>query len=256
MYAYYTSKIKRWGGIVVAFVSIFLLAIAVSIDGFWGGFAYGLRKVKIPFLSLGIISFWSVICTMITMLLGKSLVTYLSINNAKLIGAILLIGIGIYALKEGLEQKNKITNSKLIHNQDIEKTLDEEYESVLNKDNIQLAFREQEAVSNTNLSPIVLLLKVLRDPLEADIDKSGTISIVEGTILGLALAMDACVAAFALSIAGLNPFLTPLLFGFTHFVLIGLGNIIASYDTINKIGGKIAIVPGGILIIIGLLRFL
>lgn len=241
-------------------LSIILLAVAVSIDGFWGGFAYGLRKIRIPTISLIVISFWSYICTMITMLLGHSLVTYLSLNSAKWIGAILLIGIGIYGIKEGLEHKNNVKNEKLNEENVKEKNVinNSQLPLLTSQPAIDMAFRgevnEKEKATKTN--PLILLFKVLGDPLVADMDKSGTISPIEGTILGLAVAMDASIAAFALGIAGINPIITPFLFGFTHFILIGLGNIIATYRTINKLGEKLVYVPGGILIIIGLLRVL
>lgn len=241
---------------VVAIVSIVLLALAVSLDGFWGGFAYGLRKIKIPIFSLALISFWSIVGTMITMIVGNSIVTYLSVNAAKWIGAILLISIGIYALREGLEQNNKLSKEKLNNNEDSDIDNKAKTGYSCKEDNLQLTFRENEGTVDQKINPIVLLFKVLKDPLEADMDKSGTISMVEGTILGLAVAMDACIAAFALAIAGINPFITPFLFGLTHFILIGLGNIIASHNKVNKIGSKLAFIPGGILIIIGLLRVL
>jgi putative Mn2+ efflux pump MntP len=234
--------------------SVVLLAIAVAIDGFWGGFAYGLRKIKIDLSSLVIISFWSVILTLITMLLGKTLMNYISLNTAKWIGAFLLIGIGIYAIKEGVEHRNKVKD-EINSLEDGSLGLDENSTNLEINSKAILAGREEKE-ELTSRNPMVILFKVLGNPLLADFDKSGTISMWEGTILGLAVAMDASIAAFAVGIAGYNPFLTPLLFGLTHFVLIGLGNLIGRYRYIKNIGEKIVFIPGGILILIGLLRVL
>ncbi len=118
------------------FISLILVAVAVSIDGFWGGFAFGLRKIKISFFPLIIISFWSVVCTMITMLIGSNLKQIIPVEIAKYIGAALLILLGIFTFKEGYKHKDKLSaNNKKV----------------------------------TNFNPKDLL-KVLRNPLLADID--------------------------------------------------------------------------------------
>ncbi|KXG43490.1 manganese efflux pump [Tepidibacillus decaturensis] len=89
-------------------ISLILVATAVSIDGFWGGFSFGLRKIKISYLSLMIISSWSVVGTMITMVLGSKLQDYISLNIGKYIGAILLFLLGLFTLIEGVKQKKKL----------------------------------------------------------------------------------------------------------------------------------------------------
>jgi putative Mn2+ efflux pump MntP len=40
-------------------ISLLILAFAVSLDGFGVGVMYGLRKIRIPLVSIGIISLWS-----------------------------------------------------------------------------------------------------------------------------------------------------------------------------------------------------
>lgn len=204
-------------------ISVLLIAIAVSLDGFWGGFAFGLRKIKISLPSLLVISFWSVVCSMITMLVGSNLKHYISLEMAKYIGAALLLLLGLFTLKEGYNQKNEMCE-------------------------------QQKASPKLNIS-IKDLIKVLRNPLLADVDKENDIKPAEGTVLGLAVAMDASIAAFTLSLFGLNPFTTPFLFGLTHFILIGLGNITARQSIINHVGERLTLLPGFILVIIALLRF-
>lgn len=201
-------------------ISLIIMATAVSIDGFWGGFSFGLRKIRIKPFSLLVISFMSVICTMIAMLIGYNLKDFIPIEMAKYIGAGLLILLGILTLKESHKQDEELTNEKL--------KLSE--------------FRPKD------------LIKVLRNPLLSDIDKQNDIKPMEGTILGLAVAMDASIAAFTVSLMGINPYTTPFLFGLTHFVLIGLGNITARYSYVNRLGQKLYFLPGVILMILGVLR--
>lgn len=202
--------------------SLILLATAVSLDGFWGGFAFGLKKVKITPLSLLIISSWSVVCTMIVMLIGHSLKTVISFEWAKIIGSVLLFILGILTLTEGYKQKK------------------EQIECKRNLLAYNIKFRD--------------LIKILRNPILADIDKENDIKPAEGTVLGLAVAMDASIAAFTVSLLGFNPFITPFLFGLTHYILIGAGNIIARQNIINHISHKFSMLPGFILIIMAILR--
>lgn len=202
--------------------SLILLATAVSLDGFWGGFAFGLRKVKITPLSLLIISSWSVVCTMVVMLIGHSLKNIISFDWAKIIGSILLFLLGLLTLKEGYKQKKEHIDCRrnfLAYN---------------------IKFKD--------------LIKILRNPILADIDKENDIKPAEGTVLGLAVAMDASIAAFTVSLLGFNPFITPFLFGFTHFILIGAGNFVARQNIINHFSQKFSMLPGFILIALAILR--
>ena len=66
--------------------------------------------------------------------------------------------------------------------------------------------------------------------------------------------MDASIVAFTLALMGLNPYTTPFLFGLTHFILIGMGNIAARNSIINKLGQKFHYLPGLILMLLGVLR--
>lgn len=202
--------------------SLILLAIAVSIDGFWGGFAFGLRKIKISPFSLLLVSSWSVICTMIVMFIGKSLKNIISFEWARIIGAGLLFLLGILTLREGYKQKK------------------EHLECKRNFISYDIKFRD--------------LIKILRNPILADIDNENDIKPAESTVLGLAVAMDASIAAFTVSLLGLSPILTPFLFGLTHYILIGSGNYIARQTITGHFSQKFSMLPGLILIVLAILR--
>lgn len=202
--------------------SLILLAIAVSIDGFWGGFAFGLKKVKLSPISLLIISSWSVVCTMIVMLIGHNLKSIISFEWAKYIGALLLFLLGLFTLNDGYKQKK------------------EHLECKRNFITYNVRFRD--------------LIKILHNPMLADIDNENDIKPAEATVFGLAVAMDASIAAFTISLLGFNPFITPFLFGLTHYVLIGSGNLIARQNIINHFGQKFLMLPGIILIALAILR--
>jgi putative sporulation protein YtaF len=88
-------------------ISLLLLAFAVSLDGFGVGVMYGLRKIRIPLLSIAIISLWSGIIIFGSMQIGVWMSSLMSVAVAKRIGAVILIGIGIWALIQMLQQKQQ-----------------------------------------------------------------------------------------------------------------------------------------------------
>lgn len=200
--------------------SLILIAIAVSLDGFWGGFAFGMRKIKIPFISLLFISSWSVLCTMIAMLIGHYLKFVIPIGAAKYIGGILLLLLALYTLKEGYEHR-----------------------------------KEQKGAVKPRIN-IHDLAKILQNPLLADYDNQDDIKPMEGILFGLAVAMDASIAAFTIALIGMNPFTTPFMFGLSHVVMIGSGNIVSRTNIIAELGERFALVPGLILLVIAVLRFI
>lgn len=199
---------------------LILIAVAVSLDGFWGGFAFGLRKIKIPLGSLIFISFWSVLCTMIAMLIGHYLRNVIPIEMAKYIGAILLMLLALYTLKEGYEHKKENRGA---------------------------------SIPKINLHD---LAKILQNPLLADYDNQDDIKPMEGTLLGLAVAMDASIAAFTIALLGVNPFTTPFLFGLAHFVMIGSGNILGRTNLVSIFSERFSLLPGFILLLLAMLRFI
>lgn len=204
----------------MSFFSLILIAVAVSLDGFWGGFAFGLRKIKIPFGSLVIIAFWSVICTMVTMLIGHYLRNVIPIEIAKYIGSILLLLLALYTLKQGFEHRKESRGT---------------------------------TIPKINIHD---LAKILQNPLLADYDNQDDIKPMEGTLLGLAVAMDASIAAFTIALIGANPFTNPFLFGIAHFVMIGAGNMVARTKLIGSFGERFALLPGFILLVLAVLRLI
>lgn len=87
--------------------SLLLLAFALSLDGFGVGITYGLRKMKIPLLSIMIISLCSGIVICVSMQVGVLLAKVISPQAASSIGAIILVLMGCWSLVQMLIQKEK-----------------------------------------------------------------------------------------------------------------------------------------------------
>jgi len=104
---------------------------------------------------------------------------------------------------------------------------------------------------NTHLK----VIKILKEPVKADFDKSGSINIVEATFLGIALALDAVGAGLGVGFTGFNTFIVPIIIGIANLILVSSGYIFG-----NKIGdimpSSFQVFPGIIIILLGIGRII
>ncbi|MEW9670731.1 sporulation membrane protein YtaF [Ammoniphilus sp. 3BR4] len=219
------------------YLSLFALAFAVSLDSFGVGISYGLRKIKIPIFSIFIITGCSAVLVLLSMQLGKWLSGFISMETANIIGAIILIGIGCWAI------------FNLYHNRETSQS------------EIPLSSAaSEEAMETTEPLPVLkieiktlgLVIHILKKPTAADVDRSGTITGAEAALLGVALSLDGFGAGIGAALMGYSPWLTALLFSVlcTIFILIGL-RLGFLYSNIQWVK-RMSFIPGVILIIFGL----
>ena len=72
----------------------------------------------------------------------------------------------------------------------------------------------------------LFLLMAINSYFEIEKDKEiKDINLVNSLSIGLSVGLDSSVCAFTLAIEKYNPFITPIYFGISHFILIWLGNI-------------------------------
>jgi putative Mn2+ efflux pump MntP len=243
-------------------VSLLILAFAVSLDGFGVGVMYGLRKIRIPLLSIGIISLWSGIIIYSSMQIGVLMSSFMSPLVAKRIGALILIGIGIWALAQTRQQKpqehqerggvaslDQASISGVLPSQEGKHPGSGE---ILTFDTLQ---RTKE-ILNIELKRFGLVIQILRTPSIADVDKSGNISASEATLLGLALSLDAFGAGIGAALIGFVPLLTATVISISSGSFIALGlRFGLRYAEMNWMK-KLSVLPGCVLIIMGLLKML
>lgn len=205
------------------FWAVVILAIAVSLDGFGAGFAYGINKVSISFIPRFIISFASAFSIYLSLLTGAMLGKILPPGIAESLGGLLLCFMGLYILFHG-------------------------FRSIVSNRTIPEGFSDKNFIQK--------LFILLKQPMEADFDKSGNISGIEVFFLGVALAMDAFGAGFGAALSGSSPSLTASLVGVFKFILLSGGMILGR--KLNQIPwqGILILVPGLIFLLIGLLNFL
>lgn len=79
-------------------LSSLLFAISANIDNFVVGTSYGIKKIKIGFVSNFLISLISVAGTLLSMSFSKIIIDFAPKNISNLIGSIILILVGIFTI--------------------------------------------------------------------------------------------------------------------------------------------------------------
>ncbi|WP_136604185.1 sporulation membrane protein YtaF [Paenibacillus dokdonensis] len=192
--------------------TLLLLAFALSLDSFGVGITYGLRQMKISPLSVVIISLCSGVIIYISMQVGVLLARVVSPDAASIVGAVILIIMGSWSLIQLLIQKEKSREDK-----DAVTIKAAQIPAVLVKETEQTVF-------SLEIRKLGLVIRILRTPSSADIDKSGSISGFEAMWLGIALSLDAFGAGLGAALLGFSPIWTALviaLFSGT-FLVIGM----------------------------------
>lgn len=240
-------------------ISLLILAFAVSLDGFGVGVMYGLRKIRIPLVSIGIISLWSGIIIFTSMQIGVLMSSFMSPSFAKRIGALILIGIGIWALiqtrngqKAQAAEKNGSRDQVAVSSMPYSDIRNSGYVEPVTFDTLQ---RTKEILS-IELKRFGLVIQILRTPSIADVDKSGNISASEATLLGLALSLDAFGAGIGAALIGFVPLLTASVISISSGSLLAFGLRIGFRYAEMDWMKKLAILPGCVLIVMGLLKML
>ncbi|KAA8999740.1 sporulation membrane protein YtaF [Paenibacillus spiritus] len=202
--------------------SLLLLAFALSLDGFGVGVTYGLRKLKIPLLSIVIISLCSGIVICVSMQVGVLLARIVSPHAASEVGAVILLLMGGWSLIQTAMQKRD--DGEAEGKPDEVKSARPEAEAEAAAETQAAAEAEGRSVFVLELRRLGIVIQILRTPSSADMDASGTISAKEAMVLGIALSLDAFGAGLGAALLGFQPVLTSLtiaLFSGT-FVVMGM----------------------------------
>ncbi|ASA20337.1 manganese efflux pump [Paenibacillus donghaensis] len=211
-------------------VSLLLLAFALSLDGFGVGVTYGLRRLKIPLLSILIISLCSGVVILVSMQVGVLLAKVVSPHVASEVGAVILVLMGCWSLVQMLIQKEKDggngAGAGKILGAAVEGSAAEgsNEEDATNGMNSEADSAPKAAVFSLELRHLGIVVQILRTPSSADMDASGSISAVEAMLLGIALSLDAFGAGLGAALLGFNPVWTSLMIALFSgtFLLLGM----------------------------------
>lgn len=209
-------------------LSYILFALALNVDSFCTSLTYGAKSIKVPPLSILIISLISMVSIAISMAAGQLLAAHIPASLAYRLGSVLLLLIGLWILFQ-------ITRGKQAKNyRPCENPLAKTFE--------------------IRLRPFGLVIQILKEPSRADFDSSGVITPREALVLGIALAVDAFAAGYAVSLLGFSVLVTAPAVGLGHFFLACLGITAGRSITTGLVGRQLNVLPGCILILLGLLK--
>ncbi|MBS4176072.1 sporulation membrane protein YtaF [Lederbergia citrea] len=205
-------------------LSILLLAIAISLDNFSTGLAYGLRKMTIPIKSILIIALCTAVSLGIAMFAGQLLLNVLTPASASRIGGIILILIGAWVIYQFFrtEKEKPLTHEKL--------------------------------VLNWEIKSLGIVVHILKKPTRADIDCSGTITGIEALLLGIALSLDAFGAGIGAAMLGYSPLILAGSAAFMSCIFLGGGLQLGKVFSHSSWLQKFSFMPGVLLVLIGLLK--
>ncbi|MEI5905497.1 sporulation membrane protein YtaF [Bacillus spongiae] len=204
-------------------ISLLLLAFAVSLDSFSTGLTYGLRKMGMPLKSILIISFCSAGSLLAAMSLGQMLQNILSADWASRIGGLILVMLGLWVLYQFFQPEKQV--------------------------------EQDGTILNVEIKSLGVVVQILKRPLSADIDRSGTITGIEALLLGVALSLDAFGAGIGAALLGFSPFFLAVCVVLMSFAFLSSGLKLGQLFSHLQWVQRVSFLPGIILIFIGILRF-
>jgi putative sporulation protein YtaF len=188
------------------------IGVASNLDNAGVGIAYGIKKIRVPFMGNLIIAVMGFLFAIVGGFFGNWVSSWLSPFICNVIGMIVLVIIGVWVLCQPLFEK------KVNHRS-----------------------------SNRNL-----LLQILQNPEEADLDRSKSVGFIESIILGVALSINNLAGGFDTGITHLNIWITSLISGVFSYVCVGLCVYLGSRVSGEKLGKQASFISGIILILVGL----
>jgi putative sporulation protein YtaF len=218
--------------------SMVLLSFAVSLDGFGVGLTYGVRKIRIPVSSILIISACSGLIILLSMMVGVALTSWMSPHGASLVGAVILIGIGVWALVQFLRSGEPAESG------------DPEAASPA----VPTGEMPQKPVLTLELRVFGIMIQILRTPSAADVDRSGIISAGEAFLLGTALSLDAFGAGIGAALVGFPPLLTAMLIAASSGFFLWTGTRVGFWAAGWRWVRRLSMLPGVILITMGIFK--
>lgn len=210
--------------------SILLLAISLSMDAFSVGLVYGLRQIKIPLPSKLIIATLSVIYTSSALFVGKKISRFVPFSFSKKLGVSIFVIIGIWIILQTF-LRNCQSNSEI--------------ETPTPKTLLKIG-----------LKSLGITIHIFKNPIEFDLDSSGSIDPVESLLLGLGLSLDAIGVAVGSALLGFHSFFIPLAVGFFQWVSLSFGSYLGEKFAVSSNPNQkwLGLIPGILLLFLALLK--
>ncbi|MFO7265531.1 MAG: sporulation membrane protein YtaF [Limnochordales bacterium] len=210
------------------------LACALSVDGLAVGAAFGLRRIRVPFWSLAIVGLCSAACFFAAAALGAAVAGAAGWRAPHRIGSVVLIVLGLWNIGKGWAENRAAAEARAPASG-------------------LAAGGAVRPLASVRIRSLGIVVHVLREPVRADVDRSGGIDAREAVLLGAALGLDALGAGFGAALIGVHPGAALLVAG-AQMLMTWLGLRLGRAGASGRLGEKGFLVPGVILILLGLLQ--
>ncbi|RNB60776.1 sporulation membrane protein YtaF [Brevibacillus gelatini] len=244
-------------------LALLLVSLAISMDSVSVGLTYGLRNMKMPFLSLVVVSGCSFAVVYGVMLVGASLTDWLTPEIGKYIGAAVLIFMGLFTLwrlfssRQGREKAPDLPDLSSVQSGMLASQADAQ--TAAGRETAVFAKETQVELDRTVLTQFRIfgvMIQILKDPAKADADRSGHIMGWEAVMLGLALSLDAFGAGISLTFLGYSPLVVALCIAMMSALLLAVGLAIGRRAGKTRWLARLTWLPPILLICIGLAKSL
>lgn len=196
------------------------LAISSSLDNFGVGIAYGIRNIRIGWISNLVIAVICFLFSAVGIQFGLWLTKILPEILSAVIGGFLLFIIGLRIILFTIPHKKQITSTE----------------------------------ADKRMSHAKSMKEILERPEIADSDKSGEIGFGESMILGVALSANALTNGLGAGLLGVSPFLISLTAAVGSFITVWAGAFLGKRVANVRIGsftlGEIGTALSGIILIV------
>lgn len=195
-----------------------------------------MRKIKIPLASKLVISLFSIVYSALSLWAGSMLARFIPLYLGKIFGVVILFVMGIWIIIQSYfkpkSKPNGCTSSKKIKP------------------------RDESALFQVAIKSLGVTIQVVRNPVEVDLDHSGSIDTTEALFLGLALSLDAIGASIGSALAGFSVASIPFCIGLFQISFLYAGTFLGRKLTATRLINEkiLTFTPGILLIFLAILR--
>ncbi|QUL98226.1 MAG: manganese efflux pump [Candidatus Fermentithermobacillus carboniphilus] len=224
------SVVFDWHAIILSAA----MTLAVSMDGVLVGAAFSIRGLALSVESYWLIGMCTAIMVTVSIVIGRFISVWLPLRLTRALGAGTLSGFGAWQLGQALLARMSRRKTSR------------------GEGSICTATRDETFGGGTIRTETIR--DILEEPILADRDLSGTVDARESVFLGIALGLDALAAGLGASMAGFSLAIIPLV-ALASPLFVHLG-ILLGRRFGSKVPEKDGLIPGILLVLIGLLKFL
>lgn len=218
------------------FINSLILSLSSSIDSLGIGITYGIKNTKISYMAKIVLFLISFSISILSVWFGDILKNVFSDFATKLIGNLILVGMGIFVCFQAIRKDKKNVTQKVSPSEPI--------------------YENNEKIYSFFIDFLGITIKIIKNPTSSDLDSSNSIDSKEAFFLGFALSLDCfCIGAFG-SIIGISPFLFPLFISIFQLVFLSVGNMLGKKLHRSHLPDNIwSVISGVLLVLIGVVRF-